>query len=202
MVLTCQWSLVTSVHDLAGLRRRGETLQPQFSPSQKGKNSFPSLWHTLHDFRTSSFDSSLNVKNMRLWGGIYIKSLLFILLKYIRNVFLLISQIYGLWEDWIQENEHSQNFSSSVLQGKKADRNNSTSAIPAGFGMGAANPDLCPDDCYTTALYWFSLLLCVSGERWHDLFFPARRTPLGEMAFIAWQHRTTYTSPLGAGGAL
>lgn len=29
----------------------------------------------------------------------YIKSLLFILLEYIHNVFLLMPQIYGLWED-------------------------------------------------------------------------------------------------------
>lgn len=90
----CSWSSRTE-------KKGRNSLQPQFSPSQKGKTSFLSLWYTLHDFRTSSFDSSLNVKNMRLWGGIYIKSLLFILLKYIRNVFLLISQIYGLWEDWI-----------------------------------------------------------------------------------------------------
>ena len=43
-------------------------------------------------------------------GELYIKSLLFILLKYIRDVFLLIAQIYGLWEDWIEENKHGQKF--------------------------------------------------------------------------------------------
>lgn len=57
----CSWSSRTE-------KKGRNSLQPQFSPSQKGKTSFLSLWYTLHDFRTSSFDSSLNVKNMRLWG--------------------------------------------------------------------------------------------------------------------------------------
>lgn len=58
----------------------------------------------------------------------------------------------------------AKNFSSSVLQGKKADRNNSTSASATGFGMGAANPDLCPDDCYTQ--HYICFLCCyVSMER-------------------------------------